>query len=162
MSRNKSKTPNDVPVLATHRRARHEYHIIERLETGLELRGTEVKSIRAGEVSLGECFARIEGGQLVLEGMHIQPYRHGNVYNHEPTRTRRLLAHRAEIDRLAGFVSLKGYALIPLRLLLRRGRVKLDLGVCRGKQQADKRETLRRRTAEREAERAMAAARKPG
>ena len=144
-------------VLATNRRARHDYHVLERLETGIELRGTEVKSIRAGEASLRECFARVDRGELMIEGMHVQPYSHGNVHNHEPTRTRKLLAHRSEIDRLAGQVSLKGCALIPLRLLLRRGRVKVDLGVCRGKQQADKRETLRRRTADREAERAIAA-----
>ncbi len=133
---------------------------MDRLETGIELRGTEVKSIRAGEASLRECHARVEGGNLILDGMHVQPYSHGNVHNHEPTRPRRLLAHRSEIDRLAGQVSLKGCTLIPLRLVLRRGRVKVDLGICRGKQQADKRETLRRRTAEREAQRAMAAGRK--
>ncbi len=147
-------------ALATNRRARHTYAILDRIETGIELRGTEVKSIRAGSASLQESFARVDGGQLYLEGMHVDPYRHGNVHNHDPRRSRRLLAHRAEIARLAGQVSLKGCTLVPLRLYLKRGRVKVELGICRGKLQADKRETLRRRTADREAERAMAAARK--
>ena len=147
-------------ALATNRRARHEYFVIERFEAGIALRGTEVKSIRAGEVSLQESFVRVEQGRLVVEGMHVQPYRHGNVHNHDPVRPRQLLAHRAEIARLAGQVSLKGYALVPLRLTLRKGHIKLEIGVCRGKQQADKRETLRRRTADREAERAIAASRR--
>mgnify|MGYP005844169851 FL=1 len=143
-------------VMATNRRARHDYFILETLEAGIELRGTEVKSVRAGEVSLAESFADVENGQVVLRDLHIQPYRCGNVHNHEPKRPRRLLLHEREIARLQGLCAVKGQALIPLDLHLRRGRVKVELGVCKGKHFADKRETLRRREADREARRAVA------
>lgn len=143
-------------VLATNRRARHDYHILETLEAGIELRGTEVKSVRAGEVSLAESFADIENGEAILYDLHIQPYRCGNVHNHEPKRPRRLLLHAREIARLQGLRTLKGHALIPLDLHLRRGLVKVELGVCKGKRLEDKRETLRRREADREARRALA------
>ncbi|MDZ4198792.1 MAG: SsrA-binding protein SmpB [Kiritimatiellia bacterium] len=146
----KEKTPRD---LASHRRARHDYTILETLEAGIELRGTEVKSIRAGEASLAESFAAIEKNEAIVQGLHIQPYRFGNQFNHDPKRPKRLLLHRREIDRLRGLTATQGVTLIPLRLFLRKGLVKLELGICKGKQQADKRETLRQKTSEREAER---------
>ncbi len=143
-------------VVATNRRARHDYFVLETLEAGIALRGTEVKSVRAGEVSLAESFADIENGQVILRDLHIQPYRCGNVHNHEPKRPRRLLLHAREIARLHGLCTVKGHALIPLDLHLRRGIVKVELGICKGKHFEDKRETLRRREADREARRAIA------
>lgn len=146
----------DRKVLATNRRARHDYQLLETLEAGIELRGTEVKSVRAGDASLAESFADIENGEAILYDLHIQPYRCGNVYNHDPKRPRRLLLHAREIARLQGLRTLKGYALIPLDLHLRHGFIKVALGICKGKRLEDKRETLRRREADREARRALA------
>lgn len=148
------KTPAD--RLAVNRKARHDYTILERLEAGIELRGTEVKSIRTGQTSLVGGFVRLEGNDALLCGINVPPYEHGNRFNHAPDRPRRLLLHRNEIHRLHVHVEQKGNALVPLALYLVRGRVKLELGICRGKRAPDKRETLRRRTADREAERAMA------
>ncbi len=156
MSAETSNAGGGRKIVATNRRARHEYFILETLEAGIELRGTEVKSVRAGEVSLAESFADIENGQVVLRDLHIQPYRCGNVHNHEPKRPRRLLLHAREIARLHGQCAVKGHALIPLDLHLRRGLVKVELGVCKGKHHEDKRETLRRREADLEARRAIA------
>ncbi len=153
----KHGAPAGVRQIASNRKARRDFHVLEKLEAGMELRGTEVKSIRAGKVSLDEAFARIEDGQVFLYGMHVQPYEHGNVHNHDPVRPRRMLLHSREIHRLLGQTTAKGNTLVPLRLYLRRGVVKVELGLCRGKQRADKREDLKRRTADREAERAIAA-----
>ncbi len=153
----KHGAPVGVRQIASNRKARRDFHVLEKLEAGMELRGTEVKSIRAGKVSLDEAFARIEDGQVFLYGMHVQPYEHGNVHNHDPVRPRRMLLHSREIHRLLGQTTAKGNTLVPLRLYLRRGVVKVELGLCRGKQRADKREDLKRRTADREAERAIAA-----
>lgn len=149
----KQKAPRD---LATNRKARHEYSILEVMEAGIELRGTEVKSLRAGQVSLAESFADVERNEAFLRDLHIQPYAFGNQFNHDPRRPRRLLLHRREIDRLRGLLATQGITLIPLRLFLKRGRVKVELAVCKGKQHEDKRETLRANTARREAEREMA------
>lgn len=142
-------------MIAGNRRARRDYQVLESMEAGLELRGTEVKSLRAGHASLDGSFARVDRGQLFLEGANIKPYEQGNVHNHDPVRSRRLLLHRAEIDRLASTVAEKGLTLIPLKLYFKRGKAKLQLGLCRGKQVHDKRETLKRKTADREAQRAM-------
>ncbi len=147
-------------VLATHRKARRDYQILSRHEAGIALQGTEVKSIRAGRVSLDEAYARVDEDGVRLLDMHVDPYDHGNVFNHEPRRPRRLLLHREEIRRLRSQVVLRGLALIPLRLVLKRGLVKVELGLCRGKHQQDKRDAIRERTAERESARAMAAVRK--
>jgi SsrA-binding protein len=147
--------PGGRRILATHRRARHEYHVLETVECGLELKGTEVKSLRDGHVSMAESFADAEGGELFVRGMRIEPYAHGNQFNHDPLRPKKLLLHRREIDRLMGQVATKGSTLIPLQLYLKRGRVKLELGLCKGKDVRDKRETLKRRTADREARRAI-------
>ena len=141
--------------LAANRRAMRDYMVLERIEAGLELKGTEVKSIRAGHLSLVGAFARVEGGEAFLCGMNVTPYEYGNRFNHEADRIRRLLLHRREIQRLLVQTDQKGHTLIPLSIYLKRGKVKVEIGICRGKQQRDKRETLRRRTADREAERAM-------
>jgi len=150
----KSSAPRD---LATNRRAHHDYSILEKLEAGIELLGTEVKSLRDGQVSLAESFGDVEGGELFLRELTIQPYRFGNVFNHEPRRSRRLLLHRREILRLQGMTATEGVTLIPLRLYVKNGRIKVELAVCKGKQHADKRETLRKQTATREADREIAA-----
>jgi len=150
---------SDHRKLAINRRALHDYHVLDRLEAGIELRGTEVKSVRSGQVSLAGSFARVESGQVWLCNLSIPPYAHGNRFNHDPLRVRRLLLHRRQIDRLQGETELKGHTLIPLSLYLRRGWVKVELGICRGKRQADKRGSLRRREAEREAQRVLRARR---
>ena len=144
-----------VRTYATNRRALHEYHILEDLEVGIALTGTEIKSVRAGRVNLREAYARVEGRELWLHNAHISPYDAGNRYNHEPTRTRKLLAHTREIGRLAGKASETGVTLIPLRMYDRRGHVKVALAVARGKRSYDKRAALAEREARREIERAM-------
>jgi SsrA-binding protein len=138
--------------VATNRRARHEYWIEETYEAGIVLTGTEVKSLREGRVSLADAFARVDGGELWLHHLHINPYAQGNIHNHDPLRTRKLLLHRREILRLKAKTDQKGYTLIPLRLYFRRGIVKVELAVARGRHLYDKRE----RIAEREAERRIA------
>jgi SsrA-binding protein len=142
-------------LIATNRRARHEYHIEESLEAGLALTGTEVKALRAGRVSLGEAFARVEGGEVWLHHLHIPPYAAGNIFNHEPLRRRKLLLHRTQIRRLAGKAEQKGYTLIPLRLYFTRGVAKVELALARGKKLYDKREAIGQREARRQAERAL-------
>jgi len=151
------KKPAD-RALATNRRARRDYEVLQKFEAGIELLGTEVKSIRAGDVSLNESYARVEDRQVMLHGMHIKPYEYGHQQNHDPVRPRRLLLHKREIQRLFGLVTVKGQALVPLRIYLKRNLVKVELGLCRGKHAEDKREALKRRTADREAQRAIAQA----
>ena len=145
--------------LATNRKAFRDYFVVEKYEAGIELRGTEVKSVREGHISLIGAFARVENGELFLNGMNIQPYKYGNRFNHDPDRPRRLLLHRKEITLLQKRTEQKGQALIPLSVYMKRGRVKVEIGLCKGKTHGDKRETLRRKTADREAERAIKDAR---
>ncbi len=146
--------------IATNRKAHRDYHVLDKLEAGIELRGTEVKSIRQGNLNLAEGYARLEkSGDVVLHGVHINPYDHGNVHNHDPVRPRRLLLHRREIKRLFGQTAIKGHSLVPLRAYFKRGRVKIELGLCKGKHTVDKREDIKRKTADREAQRAMRARR---
>lgn len=147
-------------VLATHRKAQRDYFILERIEAGIELRGMEVKSIRNGRVSLDEAYAEIQNGQAYLYAMHVQPYAHARNDTYDPVRPRRLLLHRAEIDKLQGQVQQKGHTLIPLKLYLGHGRVKVELALGKGKHAEDKRETIKRKTADREAQRAMATRRR--
>lgn len=147
-------------TLASNRKARRDYEILDTLEAGISLVGTEVKSIRAGHISLTEGFAHVDQGQVILEGVNILPYDHGNVHNHDPVRPRRLLLHRREINRLIGQTAEKGLTLIPLKAYLKRGRIKIEIGLARGKHHEDKRETLKRKTADREAARAIAEHRK--
>jgi len=142
--------------VAANRKALRDYFVLERHEAGIELRGTEVKSIRQGHVSLSGSYARIEDGRVTLYGLNILPYDHGNRFNHDPDRPRRLLFHRKEIGKLCVETEQKGHALVPLSVYFKRGLVKVEMGLCKGKQQSDKRETLRRRTAEREAAREIA------
>jgi SsrA-binding protein len=142
-------------VVARNKKALHEYHVLDTWEAGLALTGPEVKSVRAGKVSLAEAFARIEGGEAWLYGMHISPYDPASRWNTDPTRPRKLLLHRREIRRLVGAVGEKGYTLIPLDLYFRRGYAKVTLALARGKKLHDRREDLKRRAAEREIERAV-------
>jgi SsrA-binding protein len=139
--------------VALNRRARHDYAIEETLEAGIVLTGTEIKSIRAGRANLAEAYARIERGEAWLIGAHIAPYEQGNRYNHEPTRTRKLLLHRDQIAELIGKTQAKGYTLIPLRLYIRDGLAKLELGIGRGKKAHDKRRSIAERDMRRELER---------
>jgi SsrA-binding protein len=142
--------------ISVNRKGLRDYHILERYEAGMELKGTEVKSIRAGLVNINGAFARIENGQVFLYGADIQPYEKASHEQHEPKRTRRLLLHRNEIDKLFGMVSIKGHALPLLRLYWKNGKVKAELGVGSGKAAADKREDMKRRTEQREIEREVA------
>lgn len=142
-----------IKVVAQNKKARHDYHIEETFETGLVLTGTEIKSIRAGKANLKESFARIQNGEVFLHNMHVSPYEQGNQFNHEPLRTRKLLMNRKEINKLIGITKEKGYSLIPLRMYLKRGFCKLELALARGKKNYDKRETLKKKDAQREIER---------
>ena len=141
-------------TVAVNRRARHQYAIEETLEAGLALTGTEIKSVRAGRVNLAEAYARIERGEAWLIGAHIAPYEQGNRNNHEPTRTRKLLLHRDQISELVGRTQAKGFTLVPLKLYIRNGMAKLELGIGKGKKAFDKRRTIAERDARRELERA--------
>ncbi len=141
--------------VARNPRATHDYHILETWETGIVLTGTEVKSLRGGKASIKEAHARVWNGEVFLEGMNITPYEQGNRYNHDPVRSRKLLLHRKEIERLIGSVEQKGLALVPLELYFKRGRAKVTLALGRGKKQHDKREALKRRDTEREVARAV-------
>jgi len=146
-------------LIADNRRARHDYHLSDRIEVGIELTGTEVKSLRDGRVVLQGAFGDIRDGQAYLVGAHIAEYAQGNVANHDPDRDRRLLLHRREIDRLAGVTRERGVTLIPTRLYFKDGRVKLELAVARGKETRDKRRELAERDAKRQMERALKARR---
>ena len=144
-------------LLADNRLARHRYEILDTLETGIELLGTEVKAIRAGQANLREGFCLIRDGDLMLHNVHISPHRYaGNYFNHDSLRVRRLLAHRREIDRLRGQVDQKGLTLVPLNLHLRRSWIKLTLGLGRGLKLHDKRQAERKKTTEREVRQAIA------
>ncbi len=141
--------------IAENRKARHEYFVIETYECGIELVGTEVKSLRAGAVNLKDSYASVtKEGELYIWGMHISPYEQGNIFNHDPLRPRRLLMHKREILKLMGLVQREGYSLIPLALYFNNGKVKVALGLCRGKKLYDKRESTARRDATRDMERA--------
>lgn len=141
--------------VAENRKARHDYFIEDTVEAGVALQGTEVKSIRLGKVSLQDGFARIENGELFLYNVHVSPYEQGNRYNHEPKRTRKLLMHKFEILRLWGKVREKGYTLVPLRMYLKNGRVKVEVALVKGKRQYDKREDIAKRDVQREIQRTI-------
>ena len=144
-----------VTVVADNRRARFDYHILDRVEAGLALTGTEIKAIREGRVNLRDSYARINGREVWLFNAHIAPYSKGGRYNHDPIRPRKLLLHRRQIVALASQTAERGYTLVPLRLLLRRGRAKIEIAVARGKKQYDKREAVAKQTAQREIARAL-------
>ncbi len=142
-------------AVCVNRKARHDYFIEETYEAGLVLRGSEVKSLREGKANLKDSYARILKGEAFLLNAHISPYPAANQFNHEPTRNRKLLLHKQEIRRLTGKVMERGLTLIPLKLYFKDGRAKVELGLARGKKLYDKRETLRRKVAQREIERSL-------
>ena len=145
---------------SVNRAASHNYFLLEKFEAGIALRGTEVKSVRAGRANLKDAYGLVKDGELWLINAHIGPYEHGNIFNHEPLRTRKLLVHRNELNKLIGKTQQKGLTLIPTRLYFRNGRVKVELALAKGKQHWDKRETERRKTADKEAREAVARSRK--
>ena len=149
----------EIQPVAGNKRARREYEILEKFEAGLELRGTEVKSLRQKDVSIAESFGRMKGREVFLYGMHIKTYEQGTWTNHEPLRPRKLLLHRREITRIADKIEQKGYSLIPLSLYFKNGLAKAQVAVVRGKKLVDKREDLKKRSAQRDIERAMSARR---
>jgi SsrA-binding protein len=156
----KSSPAVEVKVLARNKRARHEYHVDETLEAGLVLAGSEVKSIRAGKVTLVDAFADIDKGEAWLHQMDIGVYAFSHGRNHEPRRKRKLLLHRREIDRLVGKIREKSYTLVPLSLYEKKGRVKAEIALVYGKQSWDKREDAKKRESQREIDRAMASRRR--
>ena len=147
--------PEGAKIITLNRQARHEYFVIETLETGIELVGTEVKSLRAGTVNLKDAWVDVEDGELWVKGMHISPYDKGNIFNRDPLRERRLLAHKNEIRRLFQQVKLQGYTLVPLEIYLKDGRMKVQLGLCKGKAEHDKRDSIAKRDADRDIRRAL-------
>ena len=146
-----------IKVVATNRKAFHDYHMLESFESGLVLSGTEIKSVRAGKASLQDGYAQVEGGEGWLENVYIAPYEHGGRDNLEPRRRRKLLLHREELSRLAGKVREKGLTLVPTRLYIKGNRAKVELALARGKRQYDKREAIAEQDARREIERALKA-----
>ena len=145
----------NVKVVATNRKARFEYFLLEHYEAGLALQGSEIKSIRAGQVSLAEAYVRVEGHQAWLMEAHIAPYAQANRYNHDPKRPRRLLLHRKELRELWDAVRQKGVTIVPTRVYLKEGRAKLEIAIAKGKKLHDKRQAIAQREAEREIERQM-------
>jgi SsrA-binding protein len=155
MARPDKQSDEDIKDVCRNRRAFHEYEVLDRLECGLMLTGTEVKSLRDGHASLEDAYARIDGGEVWLVGSDIPEYAMGNRMNHKPKRSRKLLLHRSEIARFAGKASQKGFTLVPLKLYFKNGRAKVELAVCRGKQLHDKRQAQKKADAQKEIRRAM-------
>lgn len=151
MAINKSGTKQ----IADNRKARHDYFVLETIEAGIELVGTEVKSLRAGNVNLKDAWCSIDNGEMYIKGMHISPYEHGNIFNRDPIRVRKLLLHKKEILKLFGQVKQEGLTLIPLSLYFKSSKVKVAVGVCKGKKLYDKREDMARKAAQRDIERAV-------
>ena len=150
-----SENKTGVKVITDNRKARHDYFIDESFEAGIELFGTEVKSLRAGMVNLKDSYCEVEKGELFALGVHISPYEQGNIFNKDPLRPRKLLMHKREIMKLSGLVSRDGYTLVPLSLYFKGSRVKMAIGLCRGKKLYDKREDIAKKDANREIERKM-------
>ena len=144
-----------VKIMAKNQKAYHEYFIEEKLEAGIELVGTEVKSVRAGTLSLKEAWCQIKDGEMFIKQMHIAPYEKGNIFNKDPLRPRRLLMHKREINRLYSKVKQDGYSIVPLSVYLKNSRVKLEVALCRGKKLYDKRDDMAARDAKRQIDRAM-------
>lgn len=144
-----------IKLVAQNRRAYHEFFVEEKVECGVALFGTEVKSIRQGRVNLKESWAQVRKGEIWAEGLHISPYEQGNLFNRDPLRPKKLLLHRREIRKLDGLVMRQGYTLIPLSLYFRDGRVKLELGLCKGKHLHDKRDAMAKRDTDREIRRTL-------
>lgn len=142
-----TKTQNR--TLATNRKARHDFFIEETIEAGIALTGTEVKSFRQGKVNLKESYAMVENSEVFIYGMHVSPYEQGNIYNVDPLRKRKLLLHKSEIRKLVGYITQKGYSLVPLSAYLKYGKVKIELAIAKGKKLYDKREDIAKKDAER-------------
>jgi SsrA-binding protein len=143
----------DIKVVATNRKARHEYFLMEKYEAGMVLKGSEIKSIRAGQISLAQAYVRVDAGEAWLVDCHIAPYEQAGIFNHDPRRPRKLLLHRKEIARLFEDVRQKGVTIIPIRVYLRRGRAKVEIAVAKGKKLYDKRHSIAKRDIQREIER---------
>ena len=144
-----------VKIAAQNRKAHHDYYVEDRYEAGIELAGTEVKSIRLGAVNLRDSFCSVKDGEMFLYGMHISPYEKGNIFNKDPVRVRRLLMHKREINKLQALAQQDGYALVPLSVYFKNARVKIEVGLCKGKKNYDKRNVMAQRDAERDIARAM-------
>ena len=151
----KKQDKNGLETVARNKKAYHDYFVLESFEAGIELFGTEVKSVRQGKINLKDAWCSIEGGELFINGMHISPYEFGNIFNRDPMRKRRLLMHKREINRLYGTLKQDGLTLIPLSAYFNRGRLKIQVGLCKGKKLYDKRESIARKDAEREAAREL-------
>ncbi|MBE6735968.1 MAG: SsrA-binding protein SmpB [Clostridia bacterium] len=149
------KKDNGLQTVARNKKAYHDYFVLESFEAGIELFGTEVKSVRQGKVNLKDAWCSIEKGEIYVNGMHISPYEFGNIFNRDPMRKRRLLMHKREINRLYGQLKQQGLTLIPLSAYFNRGRLKIQVGLCKGKKNYDKRESIARKDAEREAAREL-------
>jgi SsrA-binding protein len=154
-----TQRPPGEKLIASNKKALHDYFILQKFEAGIMLTGTEVKSLRAGKVNLKDSYVTFSGGEAFLFGTHISPYSHGNLQNHDPERTRKLLLHRRELEKLHSLIAEKGLTVVPLRLYLKGSRVKVEIAVVRGKKQYDKRETERKREADRETAAAIKGAR---
>ena len=146
---------DSIKIACENRKARHDYFIHETFEAGIELKGTEVKSLRAGKANLKDSYAEIRGGEIFVEHIHISPYEQGNIFNHDPLRRRRLLMHKAEILKLFGKTREKGFTLIPLKIYFKKGRAKMELALASGKHNYDKRAALHEKAAKRDVERAL-------
>lgn len=146
---------SELQTVANNKKAFHDYFVIESLEAGIELFGTEVKSVRNGRINLKDAWCSIDGGEIFVRGMHISPYDHGNIFNRDPLRVRKLLLHKREINRLYGLMKQQGYTLIPLSAYFKKGRLKIQVGLCKGKKNYDKREDMARKKAKRDMERAV-------
>ena len=149
------KKDNGLETVARNKKAYHDYFVLESFEAGIELFGTEVKSVRQGKVNLKDAWCSIEKGEIYVNGMHISPYEFGNIFNRDPMRKRRLLMHKREINRLYGQLKQQGLTLIPLSAYFNRGRLKIQVGLCKGKKNYDTRESIARKDAEREAAREL-------
>lgn len=149
------KKDNGLETVARNKKAYHDYFVLESFEAGIELFGTEVKSVRQGKVNLKDAWCSIEKGEIYVNGMHISPYEFGNIFNRDPMRKRRLLMHKREINRLYGQLKQQGLTLIPLSAYFNRGHLKIQVGLCKGKKNYDKRESIARKDAEREAAREL-------
>lgn len=150
-----SDNKKDSRIIADNRKARHDYFVEEVYEAGVELFGTEVKSLRAGTVNLKDSYCEIDGGEMFALGVHISPYDHGNIFNRDPLRPKRLLMHKREIMKLTGLVSREGYTLVPLSLYFKGSYVKMAVGLCKGKKLYDKRDSIAKRESDRTIEREM-------
>ena len=152
----KNEADERFKIVVTNRKAYHDYFIEEKVEAGIVLKGTEVKSLREGRANLQDSYASVQKGELFLHHCHVSPYSHGNIMNHDPLRARKLLLHKKEINRLIGKTQLKGLTLVPLRIYFsKRGHAKVEIGLAKGKKQYDRRESIRAREAGREVERAI-------